>query len=84
MYNWIPQGKEERDIGDPIMTLPRYWGYPGVIEELKDAVAISEAARQQALEQYQAETTSFELNCGGSLSQPAFEQGAIGVAESGS
>jgi hypothetical protein len=25
MFNWIPQGDEEQQAADPLMTLPRFW-----------------------------------------------------------
>lgn len=67
MYNWIPLGPPERALNDPLMVLPRYWGYPGMIEQLARAVAIAEQARQHALASYPQEAAYYQQHCGGEL-----------------
>lgn len=70
MYNWIPQGKAERKIDRPLMLLPRYWAYPGMITNLREAAKIGDAARQQALDRFMQEAAYFERQCGGVLASP--------------
>ncbi len=67
MYNWIPLGPPERAVNAPLMVLPRYWGYPGMIEQLNRAVAIAEEARQHALASYPQEAAYYREHCGGEL-----------------
>jgi len=71
MYNWIPQGGPERAIKDPLLLLPRYWGYPGMLTQLGDAAAIGDEAHKNALASYQDEATYYRTNCGGELPTPA-------------
>ncbi|HEY3418825.1 MAG TPA: polysaccharide deacetylase family protein, partial [Armatimonadota bacterium] len=40
-FNWIPQGAEERAVGDPIMLLPRYWS-PAAYVALDESVSIGD------------------------------------------
>ncbi len=68
MYNWIPQGDQkdprrpyyipEGPVGDPLMTLPRYWPYQ-VLQNLdairllgKEAAAYAEQNKAVELEYY--------------------------------
>lgn len=67
LYNWVPLGKEEREMGDPLLVLPRYWGSRGIIEQLGKAVAIGEEARQQAAAGFEQEAAYYRANCGGEL-----------------
>jgi peptidoglycan/xylan/chitin deacetylase (PgdA/CDA1 family) len=71
MFNWIPLGDKEREVGDPLMVLPREWGYPGLVNQLRKAVEISEAAHEFALDQYDTEAAYYRSACGGELPQPA-------------
>ncbi len=71
MYNWIPQGGPERDVKDPLMLLPRYWGYPGMATQLGDAAAMGDEAHKNALASYQDEAAYFRTYCGGELPAPA-------------
>ncbi|TLN25438.1 hypothetical protein FDZ74_02355, partial [bacterium] len=50
MFNWIPQGDEERPSGDPLMTLPRFWS-TNAYNALYDAIRVSDEVRQNAEEQ---------------------------------
>jgi peptidoglycan/xylan/chitin deacetylase (PgdA/CDA1 family) len=47
MFNWIPQGDEEREMSQVLMVLPRYWSKDADIA-LEQALAIGEAARLEA------------------------------------
>lgn len=67
LYNWVPLGKAERALDDPLMVLPRYWAYPGMIENLQEAAAIGDAARRQALAAFPAEAAYYRATCGGEL-----------------
>lgn len=67
MYNWIPLGKEERAMGDPLLVLPRYWGSRGIIEQLSTAAAIGEEAKQQAASSFEQEAAYYRENCGDEL-----------------
>ncbi len=71
MYNWIPQGGPERAIKDPLLLLPRYWGYPGMLTQLGEAAAIGEQARKNAQAVHQDEAAYYRSNCGGELAAPA-------------
>lgn len=67
LYNWVPLGKEERRIDTPLLMLPRYWAYPGMIENLRQAAAIGDAARQAALAAFPQEAAYYQAICGGEL-----------------
>jgi peptidoglycan/xylan/chitin deacetylase (PgdA/CDA1 family) len=62
MYNWIPQGEEERAINIPLMTLPRYWSKDADIA-LEQALAIGEAAQQDAQKHKYQELQYLEVYC---------------------
>jgi peptidoglycan/xylan/chitin deacetylase (PgdA/CDA1 family) len=47
MYNWIPQGKEEMAVEDPLMVLPRFWSTTADVA-LDQAIRISETAMGHA------------------------------------
>ena len=70
MYNWIPLGPPEREMGDPLLVLPRHWGYPGLIPALEQAAAIGDAAREDALANYPLEAAYYRAHCGGDLPEP--------------
>jgi peptidoglycan/xylan/chitin deacetylase (PgdA/CDA1 family) len=69
MFNWIPLQKYERQIGDPLLLLPRYKA-SFVKEQLPIAVKMGEQARQQALAHYPQEAAWYREHCGGELPQP--------------
>jgi hypothetical protein len=68
MFNWIPLGEPEREIGDPLFVLPRYWS-TGAVYALKHAVSISEAAKAYAESVREQELLYYSLFC-----QPMGEQ----------
>lgn len=66
MFNWIPLGAEERAVNDPLLVLPRFWSTAlGVNLDL--AVKISDQAKADAAERYQAEAEYYRTYCGGEL-----------------
>jgi peptidoglycan/xylan/chitin deacetylase (PgdA/CDA1 family) len=66
LFNWIPQSEEEIAIGDPLMTLPRYWS-PTAWRNLDNAIQISAEARAFALAQYALEEDWYQQSCGSAL-----------------
>ena len=66
LFNWIPQGNRELEIGDPLMLLPRFWSSAAVIN-LEHAAEIGDAARAFAEQNYPAEAEWYQANCGGEL-----------------
>ncbi len=62
MFNWIPLGEPEREIGEPLFVLPRYWS-TGAIYALKHAVSISEAAKVHAESVREQEMLFYFLFC---------------------
>jgi len=44
LFDWIPQGPEERAASDPLMVLPRYWDTTA-IAALTEAMQVSQAAQ---------------------------------------
>lgn len=66
LFNWIPQTEEELALGDPIMTLPRYWS-PVAWRNLDQVVQISVEARAHALKQYPIEADWYSQACSGEL-----------------
>ncbi len=67
LYNWVPLGKEERAMNDPLLVLPRYWGSRGIIEQLGKAAAIGDEAKQQAASSFEQEAAFYRASCGGEL-----------------
>lgn len=67
LYNWIPLGKEERAVEDPLLVLPRYWGSRGIIEQLGKAAAIGDQAKSYAAAHFDQEAAYYHANCGGQL-----------------
>lgn len=65
-FNWIPQGEEERAIGNPLLLLPRFWDSAAELN-LRQAAEIGDAAEQFARANYAAEAAWFAQNCGGEL-----------------
>ncbi len=70
MFNWIPLGEKEREVGDPLMVLPREWGFPGLINQMQKAAEIGQAAREFALDNYSTEAAYYHSACGSELPQP--------------
>ncbi|NIM92317.1 MAG: polysaccharide deacetylase family protein [Anaerolineales bacterium] len=66
MFNWIPQKEKEQLIGDPLMSLPRYWGITAWIN-LDQTVQISEMAIEHACQQYPLEASWYQNTCGEKL-----------------
>jgi peptidoglycan/xylan/chitin deacetylase (PgdA/CDA1 family) len=71
MFNWIPLSEKEREVGDPLMVLPREWGYPGLVVQLRKSAEISQAAHEFALANYDTEAAYYRSACGGELPQPS-------------
>jgi peptidoglycan/xylan/chitin deacetylase (PgdA/CDA1 family) len=67
MYNWIPLGEPEREAGDPLMVLPRFWAKPGLAEHLEVAADLGEAAAALAAESYSREAAYYRAHCEGAL-----------------
>jgi peptidoglycan/xylan/chitin deacetylase (PgdA/CDA1 family) len=65
-FNWIPQGEQERAIGNPMLLLPRFWDTAAVLN-LEQTAQIGDAAQQYARENYAAEAAWFSQNCSGNL-----------------
>ena len=61
-FNWIPLGEQETAVGDPLMVLPRFWSTAGD-NALRDALEISEAAREAALAVRSDELAYYEAYC---------------------
>ncbi len=66
MFNWVPQGADERVINDPLMLLPRAWSNSMPVN-LDQALQISTAARQAAEQSFPAEAEYYRTFCGGEL-----------------
>ena len=71
LFNWIPQGEEERAYNDPLMLLPRYWDTAALLN-LEQAAQIGDAAQAFAKDNYAAEAAWYRENCGGEL--PALDE----------
>lgn len=68
MFNWIPQGEPEREVGDPLMTLPRFWSTDNTLP-LDKSMLIGDAARQAAEANWSQEAAYYRTYCHGSLSR---------------
>ena len=68
MFNWIPQGEPEKEIGDPLMTLPRFWSTDNILP-LDKSIIIGDAARKQAEADWPQEAAYYQTYCNGSLSR---------------
>jgi peptidoglycan/xylan/chitin deacetylase (PgdA/CDA1 family) len=66
LFNWIPQGEQERAYQDPLMLLPRYWDTAALLN-LEQAAEMGEAAQAFAMENYPAEAAWYRQNCGSTL-----------------
>ena len=65
-FNWIPQGEEERAVGDPLMLLPRAWSNSMPVN-IDQALKISEQMIAAARQGYPAEADYYRMYCGGEL-----------------
>jgi peptidoglycan/xylan/chitin deacetylase (PgdA/CDA1 family) len=66
LFNWVPQTEKEIALGDPLMTLPRYWSTVAW-RNLDQALQISEDARTHARDQYTIEAEWYRQSCGDEL-----------------
>jgi len=62
LFNWIPQGEYERQFGDPLLTLPRYWSTT-LSRNLDYVVEVGDQAAAQAEAQRPAELSWYADNC---------------------
>ncbi|HAL16723.1 MAG TPA: hypothetical protein DCP32_08215 [Anaerolineaceae bacterium] len=62
LFNWVPQGELEREIGDPLLTLPRYWSTT-MFKNLDYAVEMGASAAAQAEKQRVDEINWYRSNC---------------------
>ncbi|HWR65669.1 MAG TPA: polysaccharide deacetylase family protein [Bellilinea sp.] len=62
LFNWVPQGEPERELSDPLMTLPRYWSTT-LFRNLDYALEIGGAAAAQAESQRMDEINWYRSNC---------------------
>ncbi len=74
MFNWIPQGEKERAIGDPLLTLPRYWS-TSAYQNLEAALDYAEEAARFAWNQRESELSWYAKVCPGypPIPEPALE-----------
>jgi peptidoglycan/xylan/chitin deacetylase (PgdA/CDA1 family) len=63
LFNWIPQGEEERLVNDPLMLLPRAWSN-SVNYNLDEALRLSEQAIEFVETNAQAEQEYLSKYCG--------------------
>ncbi len=70
MYNWIPLGKQEREMQDPLMVLPRFWARPDLPEVLHKAAEVSDQAAAWARQDYAREADLYHELCGCELPPP--------------
>jgi hypothetical protein len=78
MFNWIPLAEEkdpmspswlpEIPVGDPLMTLPRYWSYDA-ISHIDDVVQIGEQAALQAAQDREQELLYYDMMCKATLGE---------------
>ncbi len=62
LFNAIPQGAEEKAVGQPLMLLPRYWS-PSDYYSVDEALRISQSASSGAEKNKAAEQAWLEKNC---------------------
>ena len=62
LFNWIPQGPEERAMGSPLMLLPRYWS-TAAWPSLDSAAQIGDQARAFAEQNREPEMQWMKQNC---------------------
>lgn len=66
MFNWIPQGDREREVGFPLMTLPRFWSTVAWVN-LDQTAEIAAQAAEHARSQYPIESAWYNNACNGVL-----------------
>jgi peptidoglycan/xylan/chitin deacetylase (PgdA/CDA1 family) len=72
MFNWVPQADQkdparefylpEGEIGDPLMTLPRYWS-TDALYRIDDVINIGDQARSEAANQRDTELLYYDIVC---------------------
>lgn len=62
LFNWIPQGEQERLAGDPLLLLPRYWSTAASMN-LDQAVELGQQAAEYARQNQQSELEWYERYC---------------------
>lgn len=62
MFNWIPQGDTEIEVGSPLMTLPRFWSTVSW-RNLDETIEIAEQAVAYARVQYPLEAAWYNASC---------------------
>ncbi len=77
MFNWIPQGEKERAIGEPLLTLPRYWSTTA-FKNLEDALLYAEEAAAFARTQRSSELDWYSRYCS---SYPPIPEPVIEITE---
>ncbi|HET7009268.1 MAG TPA: polysaccharide deacetylase family protein [Anaerolineales bacterium] len=70
LFDWIPLGEEEAEIGDPVMVLPRYWSTAAWVN-IEQAARLAEEAEAFAAERFPQEAAWFRQVCGGDLPPPS-------------
>ena len=63
LYNWVPQGVEERALSRPLLLLPRYWSTAAYVN-LDEAVQLSEQAKVFGEQHKTEEMAYLEGHCG--------------------
>ncbi|MCO6451590.1 MAG: polysaccharide deacetylase family protein [Caldilineales bacterium] len=67
MFNWIPLGRQERTMNDPLMMLPRYWGGRNLADSFGDAAEMGDESYANALASYELEAAYYHAHCDGDL-----------------
>jgi hypothetical protein len=67
MFNWVPLGKDEIAMKDPVMVLPRHWGAPGLVHQLQESALMGEEALSFARKNFPQEAAYFRAMCGAEL-----------------
>ncbi len=72
MYNWVPQAAQidpgrpsylpETDMGDPLMTLPRYWS-TDALYRIDEVINIGDQARAEAAKNQATELEYYDIVC---------------------
>ena len=62
LFNWVPLGEPEMEMGEPLMLLPRFWS-TAAVGALEEAVMVSESAQAHAKEARAAELAYYLYYC---------------------
>lgn len=62
LYNWVPLGEGERELGNPLMVLPRFWS-TAAFGALDEGIRISDEARMGADAVKESEMLWMQLYC---------------------